>query len=38
MAKEHFAFEFTKDMTHELLQGNSEWLEWYESMCEILPL
>ena len=38
MAKEHFAFEFTKDMAHELLQGNSEWQEWYESMCEILPL
>lgn len=38
MAKEHFAFEFKKDMAHELLQGNSEWLEWYESMCEILPL
>tara|TARA_Y100000114_G_scaffold36108_1_gene31638 strand:- start:750 stop:1604 length:855 start_codon:yes stop_codon:yes gene_type:complete len=38
MAKEHFLFDFEADMVKELLQGNSEWLEWYEAMCEILPL
>ena len=38
MAKEHFLFNFEPGMVQELLQGNSEWEEWYEAMCEILPL
>ena len=38
MAKEDFDFEFEPWMAEELLHGNSEWEEWYEAMCEILPL
>ncbi len=38
MAKEHFKFSFTQEMVEELLQGNNAWKQWYEAMCEILPL
>ena len=38
MSKEDFDFEFEPWMVEELLHGNSEWEEWYEAMCEILPL
>lgn len=38
MAKQHFKFDFEKWMIQELLEGNREADEWYDSMCEILPL
>lgn len=38
MAAEDFKFDFTEEMAIELLRGNSEAEEWYEAMCEILPL
>jgi len=38
MGAEHFDFDFTEDQVRELLRGNSEADEWYDAMCEILPL
>lgn len=38
MAAEHFDFKFEKWMVEELLHGNREAGEWYDAMCEILPL
>lgn len=38
MGAEHFEFNFTEDQVRELLRGNSEAEEWYDAMCEILPL
>lgn len=38
MGKQHFKFNFEPEMIQELLHGNSEWREWYDNMCEILPL
>lgn len=38
MGKQHFKFDFEPEMVHKLLHGNKEWEEWYEAMCEILPL
>ena len=38
MAAEDFEFEFTEDMAIELLRGNEEAEDWYDAMCEILPL
>jgi len=38
MAKQHFKFDFEKWMIQELLEGNREADEWYDAMCEILPL
>lgn len=38
MAKQHFKFDFEKWMIRELLEGNREADEWYDAMCEILPL
>jgi len=38
MSAEHFKFNFTVDHVREMLKGNSEADEWYEAMCEILPL
>ena len=37
MAKEHFKFEFEEWMAEELIHRD-DWKEWYEAMCEILPL
>jgi len=37
MGKEHFKFDFEPDMARELVNRN-DWKEWYEAMCEILPL
>ena len=38
MAVEDFEFEFTEEMAIELLRGNEEAEDWYDAMCEILPL
>ena len=38
MSAEHFEFEFTEDQVIELLRGNEEAEDWYDAMCEILPL
>lgn len=38
MGKEHFRFKFEPPMAKELLHGNVEWNNWYNAMCEILPL
>ncbi len=38
MAAEDFEFEFTEEMAIELLRGNEEAEDWYDAMCEILPL
>ena len=37
MAKEDFDFDFEPWMAEELIH-RSDWEEWYEAMCEILPL
>ena len=37
MAKEHFKFDFEPWMAEELIHRD-DWEEWYEAMCEILPL
>ena len=37
MAKEHFKFDFQPWMAEELIHRD-DWEEWYEAMCEILPL
>ena len=38
MAAEDFKFEFTEEMALELLRGNEEAEDWYDAICEILPL
>lgn len=38
MGAEHFTFEFTADQVAECLPSNKESDEWYEAMCEILPV
>lgn len=38
MGVEHFEFDFTEDQIIELLRGNEEAEDWYDAMCEILPL
>ena len=38
MAVEDFEFEFTEEMVIEMLRGNEEAEDWYDAMCEILPL
>jgi putative chitinase len=38
MSAEHFEFEFTEEQIIELLRGNEEAEDWYDAMCEILPL
>ena len=37
MGKEHFKFDFEEWMEEELIHRD-DWKEWYDSMCEILPL
>ena len=37
MAKEHFKFDFEEWMAEELIHRD-DWKEWYDAMCEILPL
>ena len=37
MAKEHFKFNFEPEMAQELIHRD-DWEDWYEAMCEILPL
>ena len=37
MGKEHFKFDFQEWMAEELIHRD-DWKEWYDSMCEILPL
>src|SRR6056300_596176 len=37
MAKEHFKFNFEPWMAEELIHRD-DWKDWYEAMCEILPL
>ena len=37
MAKEHFKFNFEEWMAEELIHRD-DWKDWYEAMCEILPL
>ncbi len=37
MGKEHFKFNFEEWMAEELIHRD-DWKEWYDSMCEILPL
>ena len=37
MAKEHFKFDFEEWMAEELIHGD-DWKDWYDAMCEILPL
>ncbi len=37
MAKEHFEFDFEEWMAEELIHRD-DWKEWYNAMCEILPL
>jgi putative chitinase len=38
MGAEHFEFDFTEEQIIELLRGNEEAEDWYDAMCEILPL
>ena len=38
MAVEDFEFDFTEEMAIELLRGNEEAEDWYDAMCEVLPL
>lgn len=38
MGVKHFKFNFEPWMVEELLHGNRDWKEWYDAMCEILPL
>ena len=38
MGAEHFEFDFTEEQVIELLRGNEEAEDWYDAMCEILPL
>lgn len=38
MSAEDFDFEFTEEMVIEMLRGNEEAEDWYDAMCEILPL
>ena len=37
MAKEHFKFDFEEWMAEELIHRD-DWKDWYEAMCEVLPL
>lgn len=37
MGKEHFKFQFDEWMAEELIHRD-DWKDWYEAMCEILPL
>ena len=37
MGKEHFKFNFDEWMAEELIHRD-DWKDWYEAMCEILPL
>ena len=37
MGKEHFKFDFQEWMAEELIHRD-DWKDWYEAMCEILPL
>ena len=37
MGKEHFKFDFQELMAEEL-KHRDDWKDWYEAMCEILPL
>ena len=37
MGKEHFKFDFDEWMAEELIHRD-DWKDWYEAMCEILPL
>ena len=37
MGVEHFKFEFKPEMAKELIP-RKDWQEWYDAMCEILPL
>ena len=37
MGVEHFKFEFKPEMAKELIP-RKEWQEWYDAMCEVLPL
>jgi len=37
MGKQHFKFEFEEWMAEELIHRD-DWKDWYEAMCEILPL
>tara|TARA_B100000085_G_scaffold282805_1_gene312109 strand:+ start:40 stop:888 length:849 start_codon:yes stop_codon:yes gene_type:complete len=37
LGKEHFKFDFEEWMAEELIHRD-DWKEWYDSMCEILPL
>jgi len=37
MAKEHFKFQFEEWMAEELIHRD-DWKDWYEAMCEILPM
>ena len=36
MGAEHFTFKFTVDQVKDLIKTDAE--EWYEAMCEVLPL
>ena len=38
MGAENFEFDFTEEQVIELLRGNEEAEDWYDAMCEILPL
>ena len=38
MSAEDFEFEFTEEAVIEMLRGNEEAEDWYDAMCEILPL
>ena len=38
MSAEDFDFEFREEMVIEMLRGNEEAEDWYDAMCEILPL
>lgn len=37
MTNKYFDFDFESWMVRELLQGNTQADQWYESMCKILP-
>ena len=38
MGAEHFTFNFTVEQVRELLNGNRNADNWYDAMCEILPV
>lgn len=37
MLEKEFTFDYTPEMTQEILEGNKEWEDWHKSICYVLP-